>query len=221
MNKKLSLFLLFCVTTLMTLAQTKKIAFKSHSGSAENFQIALENNLFDIEESNFGLPPTKEIYTSTLDSVFFISDTMAVRVVSHFSTQTFPQKEKPVLLQQVRDTLYHHILFSQKHALDSIKKALKAGNEYENSMEKVVFVGYDNKKKKKTKRNEMIPVVTPVNPGNNGIGNAQAVNNESSVPFDKTALLMLGLVFLLSIIAGLAAWKFKQPKQKVALYSGN
>jgi hypothetical protein len=221
MNKKLSLFLLFCVSTLMAFSQTKKIAFKSHSGNAENFQIALENNLFDMDASNFGLPSKNEIYTSTLDSVFFISDTMAVRVVSYFSTQTFPKKEKPELLQRVKDTVYRHPLFSQKHALDSIKNVLKAGKEYVNPVTTVVFIGYDNKKKKKIKQHEILPVGTPVNPGNNGNSSTTPINNENTSPFDNTALLMLCLVFSLSLLAGFIAWKFKQPKHKVALLSGN
>ena len=34
-------------------AQTKKIAFESHSGSPENFNIALSNELFDNVESDY------------------------------------------------------------------------------------------------------------------------------------------------------------------------
>lgn len=221
MNRTLSLFLLFCIANLMAVAQTKKIAFKSHSGSAENFRIALENNLFDVDESNFGLPPQNEIYTSTLDSVFFISDSMAARVISHYSTQIFPKKEKPALLQTVKDTVYRHPLFSQKHALDSIKNVLKAEKKYENPVNKIVFIGYDNKKKKKVKQNEILPVSIPVNPGNTNNNSTVPLNKESTTPFDNTALLMLGLVFSLSLLTGFIAWKIKQPKHKVALLSGN
>jgi len=98
---------------------------------------------------------------------------------------------------------------------------LKFRKEYVNPITTVVFIGYDNKKNKKIKQNEILPVGTPVNPGNTGNYNTLPLNNESKSPFDGTALLMLSLVFSLSLLAGFVAWKFKQPKHKVALLSGN
>lgn len=55
-------------------SQTKKIAFKSHSGNSANYSFALRNNLFDMNCSNFGQAP-RFIKTAKLDSVIFISDT--------------------------------------------------------------------------------------------------------------------------------------------------
>ncbi|MBK8953484.1 MAG: hypothetical protein IPM85_15695 [Chitinophagaceae bacterium] len=51
----------FVLGVSAVIAQTKKIAFKSHSGSAENFSIAFEENLFDMEFSNFGMAPQREV----------------------------------------------------------------------------------------------------------------------------------------------------------------
>ncbi|MBK8300597.1 MAG: hypothetical protein IPK90_09175 [Chitinophagaceae bacterium] len=55
--RHLFLLLLFAVTA-SSFAQTKKIAFKSHSGSDENFAIALENNLFGMENSILVMHPS-------------------------------------------------------------------------------------------------------------------------------------------------------------------
>ena len=76
-------FILLLIATSASLsAQTKKIAFKSHSGSAENFAIALENGLFDMDGSDFGQAPDREIRSAQLDSVIFVSDSVTLLVTS-------------------------------------------------------------------------------------------------------------------------------------------
>lgn len=143
---------------LTALSQTKRIAFKSHSGSIINFRIALDNNLFDMAGSDFGVAPQRTIKTAQLDSVIFVSDTMAILVTSQFCTLTDRDNDKPLgnpkLWKAGREIAYNHPLFSKRHSLDSIKKIIKEQYHFKNSVEKVVFVGFDNKKPKKKKRNQ-------------------------------------------------------------------
>jgi hypothetical protein len=206
--------------SLAAVSQTKKIAFKSHSGSDENFATAMENDLFDMDNSNFGLP-SKETYTIRLDSVIFISDTASAVVVTHFATSLSSSGAKPVVQYVSKDTLYSNPLFSQKHSLDSIRRVLKASQQYNYNPEKAVFVGYDNKKRKKTSHSELIPVIPTSDPGTSAPVSANPGATDSGLPFDRPALIMLSMVFVFSLLAGLIAWKYKFPHPKARLFPGN
>ena len=46
---------IFCYISVTCFSQTKLIAHKSHSGSNANFRLAMNKNLFDIGQSNFGI----------------------------------------------------------------------------------------------------------------------------------------------------------------------
>ncbi|RZL30277.1 MAG: hypothetical protein EOO96_18460, partial [Pedobacter sp.] len=49
------LFIITCFISTVCFSQTKLIAHKSHSGSNANFRLAMNKNLFDIGQSNFGI----------------------------------------------------------------------------------------------------------------------------------------------------------------------
>ena len=184
------------------LAQTKKIAFESHSGNPDNFNITLNNALFDNGESDYGLPPNKKTYK--LDSVIFISDTISILVSKEYSR---PWSEKSdsedKLIGVKKDTLYNDPLFSRRYLLDSIKKMMGYRGQYETT-DKTKFVGFDNKKTgvKKTAdqpQQQLIPFVitndTPDDP-----------------PFDFQLALMLATILLLSLLGGWLSWRFYQPR---------
>lgn len=97
-----------------------------------------------------------------------------------------------------KDTLYHDPLLGRKHSLDSIKTVLKTTGNYINPVEKIVFIGYDNKKTK-NKKNNSIPF-TIINDNNN------------HSPFDMQLALMLGMILLLSLLGGWLSWRFYQPR---------
>jgi len=63
-----SLALMFL--SLACFSQTKLISHRSHSGSNTNFRTAIENNLFDIGNSNFGLSIS---YVEKVDTVILKS----------------------------------------------------------------------------------------------------------------------------------------------------
>lgn len=179
---KIILLCCFSLVCISSFAQTKKIAFKSHSGSAENFSIALENNLFDMENSNFGNPVYKE-----LDSVILIADSVAV-LVSHLDTD-------PITNPRKKDTLRSRSLFSRKTPLDSVKKGLKREFWFHSSVDSIKFIGFETTPPEK-KKNNAAPVMGVNNNGNQG-------------PFDGQAFLIIGLIVFLSLAAGLLTWKYK------------
>jgi len=182
---------------LTVAAQTKKIAFKSHSGSDENFSIALEGNLFDMDNSNFGLPSDIDKWPShlkpvstELDSVIFIKDSVAV-LISHNKTSVTGQ-----WISQ-KDTLHGRALFSRKISIDSIRKGLIKEIYFANSVDSVKFIGFDKKKKRK---NNNLPAM-----GTSG--------QDANGPFDSQALLIIGLVIFFSLAAGLFTWKYSPVRQ--------
>jgi hypothetical protein len=180
-------------------AQTKKIAFESHSGNMDNFSIAMTNDLFNSDESDFGLPPSKDVKTYKLDTVIFISDSISVMVKREYSRLFTAPKDSAKFTRAMKDTIYNDPLFARKHSLDSIRVVLKKYNYYMNPVNKVVFIGYDNKKPVVKKHNILPLVITDDNPGNNS-------------PFDVQLALMLGTILLLSLLGGWLTWKFYQPR---------
>jgi hypothetical protein len=202
-NNMKTIFIVLCsLFTTASLAQTKLIAFKSHSGNMDNFNIALENDLFNSEGSNFGKPSHMNLFR--LDSVIYISPTKAVLIGSLYQYPWRGSKDSAKFIQMIKDTVYNDPMFSQKHSLDSIRRQLKNGDEYEDK--NAVFIGYDNKKNKakkkesvninKIKENDILPVVT--------------TNNDPAgySPFDTAMLKALAGIFLLAILGGWLSAKF-------------
>lgn len=184
----------FSLISTSLLAQTKEIAFKSHSGNMANFNIVLNNELFDSEESNFGLPEVKKTYR--LDSVIFLSDSVSVLVKREYSQPNIGPMNTSKPGEVKRDTVFKDPLFTRKHSLDSIKNVLKAGGQYVNPVNKTVFIGFDNKKNKK---NNILPVSFRNDDNNNS-------------PVDGNLLLMLGTILVLSLLGGWLSWKYYQPQ---------
>jgi hypothetical protein len=188
-----------------TSAQTRKIAFESHSGSAENYKIAIDQHLFDIKESDFGLPP-KEIKTYRLDSVIYVSGSTSIVVTSEYSRAFSDPADSNKFTRKMHDTLMNNELFSRNHSLDSIKSVLRKDGYYTNSksLNKVVFVGYDNKRSPRIsappeKNNLPLPVL--IDPP-----------SSKSPPMDPQVVWMIGAIFFLSLFGGWVSWKLYRPK---------
>jgi len=128
-----NLLTLFCLlTSLHLFGQTKLISHKSHSGSTTNFATALEANLFDIKDSNFGVAPVRHIKKAQLDSLIFLSDTTVIMVTSEvcgWMENGIPAKKQKIndkkLWSAGKDTVYHHQLFTRNNSIEKIKKKLK------------------------------------------------------------------------------------------------
>lgn len=124
-------------------SQTKKIFHRSHSGKESRFKIILLSNLPDLEGSNFGQAPNRIVKSAKLDSVIFVSPEKAILVTSNYCQKRHEPGEEAKLWKAGREEANNHPLFSRQHALDSIKRELKNYN-FQNDLNSVVFVGYDN-----------------------------------------------------------------------------
>lgn len=176
------LLLLICVSAF---SQTKLIAFKSHSGHADNFSTAVSEDLFDANFSNLGVVPQKFVKDAKLDSVIILNDEESILVTS--SAKRFVDKGVKREWKPGRETVRNHKLFSKKN-IDSVKTVLKRDYNFVNDMDSVIFVEYDqdNKSYKEIKPSTVQP------------------KNEKS---EKTrGGLLLGVLFV-SGASGFYSWK--------------
>ena len=197
MKKKSILTLALLIS--VAFAQTKLIAHKSHSGSKQHFNKSLSDNLFDSPSSNFGMAPQRFVRNAQLDSVIFISKSKAILVTSscwkNVKTDTTSKWEPG------REIAINHPLFSKQHSLDSIKHVLSSQYNFTNSIEKVVFIGYDNKK-----------IITKTSVQENSVPIINLFNNRPKTP---SILLMIVALSIISISIGFL--KFKLNKRKSIL----
>jgi hypothetical protein len=172
----------------------------------DNFNIVLENKLFNEERSNFGNPPFRTIYY--LDSIVYISRSAAVLINKEYRFPWGGSKDSAEFIRIKKDTVSTGPLSSGKHLLDSIRHLIKANSFSEYETKNTVLAGYDNKKKpgkkkdmpkndNKSKEKNIFPIVTTVNDdtGNNS-------------PFDAAMVKALAGIFLLALLGGWLSSKF-------------
>src|SRR5436190_17041259 len=114
---RIYLSILFLFGMGISSAQTKKIAYKSHSGNMRFFAKALAMNAGDMSCSSPGAAPEEYVEHARLDSVIYVNDTTSVMVTS----RTFGRYRIQRSWVPGHETVYHHPLFSKKHELDKIK----------------------------------------------------------------------------------------------------
>lgn len=147
MKKYIPILFFFVCLNVLGNAQTKLISHKSHSGNKTTFKKALEGNLFDMGISDFGQAPMRMVKNAVLDSLIFLSDTSAIMVTSeHCKVIDRGRTRSSSVWKAGKDTLEYHPLFIKKHSLDSIKQVIELQYNFNNSVDSVVFVGYDNEK---------------------------------------------------------------------------
>lgn len=122
-------------------AQTKLISFKSHSGNTSNFRKAVENDLFDIGNSNFGLVIK---YTNTIDSVVNKNGLVTVyqkisyqdgqKITSNFKKETLSQEDSKAIIHA--------------KSLDDIKTKLKI-KFTTSKVDSLKLIGFNIRKAKK------------------------------------------------------------------------
>jgi hypothetical protein len=145
--KKMKKLIFTCLAIFfgnLLFAQTKIIAYKSHSGNMANFENAIFENKFDANFSNLGVVPQRQIMDASLDSVIIIDENKSVLITS--SVCKFRHSEKSELWKPGRDTVYKHKLFSKRN-VDSVKSILKRQYYFKNNMDSVIFLEYDKMKK--------------------------------------------------------------------------
>lgn len=173
-----------------------------------NYNLALTNKHFDLGFHNLGMAPEPKILEAEIDSVIFISDSVAVMVTSNvcrnspwfYGNDSTVDFESKTLWSAGRDTVVNHPLFSQQHSLDSIKTELKRNYYFQNDIEKTVFVGFDNGDVESEEReNESAPVID---------------DNKPQTPGPGMMILFLGLF---ALFAGLISWRFAMIKRENAI----
>jgi hypothetical protein len=183
-------------------AQTKLISHKSHSGSNATFALAVENELFDIAESDFGVAPEKTVRNSSLDTVIYVSKTKSVMITSEHCMTIDRRIKERIKEREIwkagNDTVHSHPLFTQKHSLDSIKNVLKSQYNFKNNIDKTVFIGFDNKPEKTKKKKSFAPFTT------------------SNKPNFPNYLLTIGVLSLLSVLMYYLSLKIKSRKMILA-----
>jgi hypothetical protein len=199
---KTTLILFLSLTYIASQAQTKLIAHKSHSGSNANFSTAFANDLFDIDEDNLGMAPEryeikKKHMHPQLDSVIFVSENKAIVVTSNYCTMEnvyYKEETKKEIWTPGKEIANNHPLFSKQHSLDSIKKVLKDQYGFENPIDDVVFVGYDNKNEEKI---ETAPLAEDT-----VVSADKKTKRKRKLDAEGTVLVVLGLT-LATFISGL------------------
>lgn len=193
-------------------SQTKKIAFESHSGNMKNFSIALNNELFDSEHSDFGefRPLNRDIaelipvrWVHKLDSVIVISDTMLALVAGRYSRLVNAASDSA---DQFAGTIYPYYKFywvKKNNPVESFKQQIKKDKFYE-LRPNTVFKGFEKKGKECPVVQEALPLlIIPGPPDNNS-------------PFDPQLMVMIGSILLLSLTGGCLSWRFYKPRLQAA-----
>jgi hypothetical protein len=144
---KFKLILILFLAAFGSYAQTKLIAHKSHSGSTKHFAKAYQKGLFDLPQSNFGLPGKSNIIV--LDSVIAINDSVTllkkrVSTVCYEYGISYQQLTAPDFKAEV-DTLINHPVFYKRNSLVVVKGARNAWPIlFNNPIDEVIFIGFDD-----------------------------------------------------------------------------
>ncbi len=147
MKNSIFIILLTTISFNIMVAQTKVIAHKSHSGKSNTFAKAYKNNLFDMRNSNFGLPGNQTLYV--LDSVIAINDTMTIikkreSIVCH-KWGTDYKKLKKNDFKSIQDTLVNSEILNAGNSIVFIKAnqhQIYSEVYFNNTIDEVVFIGF-------------------------------------------------------------------------------
>ncbi len=147
-NSSIMVVCLIVIQSQFSFGQTKMISHKSHSGSAINFKKAISINSVDIGNSNFGIAPERFVRNSKLDTVKLLSPNVAVMITSescYSEDYNGGDRSSAEIWSAGTDTILDHPVFNGKNSLNTIKSTLKNNYYFDNSIDKVVFIGFDGK----------------------------------------------------------------------------
>ncbi len=223
--KTIVVFFLFFTAVITLRAQTKAIAYKSHSGSAANYAYALNADPALITDAGFGLPSHRSYHF--IKEVRYLKRNTAV-LVSAVYQGDFVQMKDTVFVQNMYDTVFDKSLFKEPVSLDNLKILLQRKYHYNNGFEAVQFVGFDNIPKKanqkKSKNNKSVTLIVTEGSDVNPLNTLSAVTKFVSYKDDASTTsgstlpkvdfpLLLKMLFF-SAIAGWLAWKLYRPLYK-------
>lgn len=154
MKNKILIALTCIGISSLAMSQTKRIAFKSHSGNSKHFKQALSAALFENEGSNFGIAPQRYVTEAHLDTVIFINDTTVELVTSHHShfEDDFRNTSHPNLWKPGHETVVNHPVFNSDKTIEEMKGIVQKTYHFKNDISKVVFIGEPKALRKNIKR---------------------------------------------------------------------
>ena len=145
-NSSVIIALFIALNSQLSFGQTKMISHKSHSGSSINFKKSLSLNSLDIGNSNFGIAPQRYIRNSKLDTVKLLSPHVAVMITSescYSEDYDGGDRSSAGIWSAGTDTVIDHPVFNGKNTLKTIKSTLKNEYYFHNSIDNVVFIGFE------------------------------------------------------------------------------
>lgn len=129
---KIVIYITVCLYAVTGYGQTKLISFRSHSGNNVNFRTAVEHDLFDIGNSNFGL-----IEVDKIDSVIMVSNDRIIVLRRRLGSGIKKARRDTLTRTNASD------LFAAT-SIQSLKTALR--NKYDRaSFDNTIFIGFNDK----------------------------------------------------------------------------
>lgn len=145
-------FIIACLFSLTCFGQTKLISFRSHSGNVVNFRSAVEQNLFDIGNSNFGIAIR---HIEKVDSVIRKNNNEIIILIKSYNiAHPFgPKQYNKTYHKDIISKVQFPELFSAT-SVDGLKSAIS--NVYIRRNESVtldsaLFIGFDKQTRQKGK----------------------------------------------------------------------
>ena len=126
------IYIAACLFSIAGYGQTKLISYRSHSGNNVHFRTAIENDLFDIGHSNFGIV---EYYI--IDSVIMKSNDRII-VVRRRHGSGDGKARRDILTRANANYLF------AATNMQSLKSALET-KYHPASINKTIYIGFNNK----------------------------------------------------------------------------
>lgn len=198
---------IFCIILLLTqinYAQTKLIAYKSHSGLKSSFFDFLADPKGEHTASNFGVGPAPYVKNAKLDSVIRINEHQVVMVTSNVCVNPYehPSRQETKWYPG-RDTTYNHHVFTAPISVDSMRSIIKSQYYFKNYDSETVFIGFDESQKlkiKKERNQEPTTETSDLDSSNLSLKDNDVVNNNQEEPKSRKSRMPKGSKTLLLIL---------------------
>lgn len=222
--KSIILIILFCSAVITVGAQTKAIAYKSHSGSAANYAIALDIDNGLKYDAGFGLPSHRNY--RFVKEVHYLKENTIV-IYSAMYQGDFIQVKDTVFVRNFYDTIVDKQLLVAPISIDTLRVKLAEKYRFDNSFKEAKFMGFGkvitkNERKGNKKKKNAVTIITSNQPNKNlpkSILASEQRTGDISQAFlpKKSFSLSFSLFFQLLFVSGIIgwlAWKLYQPLYK-------
>ena len=164
--KSIILIILFFIAAITVGAQTKAIAYKSHSGSAANYAVALDIDNALKYDAGFGLPSHRNY--RFVKEVHYLSKNSIV-IYSAMYEGDFMQVRDTVFIRNFYDTIVDIQLLTVPISIDTLRIKLAEKYKFDNSFKEVNFIGFDkiikkDERKRHKKRKADVAIIVQNQP---------------------------------------------------------